>query len=73
MYCIYPWECVGGGACMRMYVFTLGHKDTESAQLGKASVYSMCTLEHLGLILYICILAVCSQTHVHIVLGCRYS
>lgn len=29
MYCIYPWECVGGGACMRMYVFTLGHKDTE--------------------------------------------
>lgn len=29
MYCIYPWECVGGGACVCMYVFTLWHKDTQ--------------------------------------------
>lgn len=46
---------------------------TQSAQLGEASGSSMCTSEHLGLLLSICILAVCSYTHVHIVLGCRHS
>lgn len=46
---------------------------THSAQLGKASGYSMCTSEHLRLILSICIFAVCSETHVHIVLSCTHS
>lgn len=69
MCCVYPWECVSGGArvCVCSYVFALWHKDTEGAQLGRASVYSMHTWEHLGLILYICILAQRSQTHVRIV------
>lgn len=77
MYCVYPWECVSGGArvCVCSYVFTLWHKGTEGAQLGRASVYSMRTWEHLGLILYICILAQRSQTHVHHCAadGCRNS
>lgn len=58
---------VGVHVCVCTYVFRLWHKDTEGAQLGRASVYSMRTWEHLGLILYICTLAQRSQTNVHIV------
>lgn len=71
MYCVYPWEWVSGGAHVCVYVLRMcldcDIRTQRGAQLGRASVYSMRTWEHLGLILYICTLAQRSQTHVPIV------
>lgn len=60
LYCVYPWECVAGVACV--CIVTSGNSESPAGE-------SQC-------IHYVYITtpgAHTVHTHVHIVLGCRYS